>query len=444
VVRRFRRLIQRIRREPFRALAVTALLVLIGAGAGLVAMQGWAAWQCHRAERAIQQREFAQAYGHYGQVLKIWSGRPWVHLEAARAARRAGLFPQALEQLDRCQALQGGGVSRDLQVERLLLRAQVGDLAEIEGTLYDFVKEGAPETSLILEALAQGYRSQLRWVAALGCLGKLLEREPNNVWAHSFRGQLLVQADNYPEGAEALRKALELNPAQDDARLALAQALLRLDPKEALSHFQYLRTKGDQAPVLLGLAQAYRTIGEPEKVAPILDTLLAKYPDDVQALLERGALLLEEGQAAEAEGWLRKAVAADPTFAMCHHQLARALEHQGGPKEAEAKRYRVLAKKAEADTKRLAEIAKRELSLQPNNPDLYYEVGAIFLHGQQQKQQALAWLYRALKLDPNHQPTHELLARYYEENREPEMAKKHRQRLRPAPASQAGATSPPS
>src|SRR5262245_56764881 len=116
-------------------------------------MQGWAAWQHHLAGKAYERREFAKAYDHYARVLKIWEGRGGIHLEAARAARRAQLLSKAQEHLDRFQELSGGarGVTGDLQLERYLLRAQAGDLDDrIEEMLWRAVKAREPASPLIL------------------------------------------------------------------------------------------------------------------------------------------------------------------------------------------------------------------------------------------------------------------------------------------------------
>jgi predicted Zn-dependent protease len=442
-------LFRRVCRNPGRTLPVLALLALIGAGVGLGVMQGWAAWQYHLAQQAYQQSAFAQSYRHYERVLKIWEGRPAVHLEAARAARRAQLLEQAQRHLDRCQDLNGGprGITAELQLERFLLRAETGDLDtdRLEETLWRAVKAKEPETPLILEALARGYRRLLRLDAARTCLRLLVEHEPNNAWALGELGFMLFSGPTPSHGIPFLRKALDLKPDYDEARRTLAQSLISLDPAEARDHFEHLRRKGDNSPeVLAGLAQAYWTLGEAEQALRFFEAALEREPDSATTLVERGSLLLEAGKLTQAEADLRKAVAIDPTYGRSYYQLARVLEQQGGEaKQAEARRCLELGKQAEKANERLADIINYKMSRDSHNPDLYYEVGELLLRGPR-KDAGLGWLYRVLKLDPNHQPTHRLLARYYEEKGDRVMAAKHRQRIRPQPAKATAGSPPPS
>jgi predicted Zn-dependent protease len=438
---------RKIRRNPGRTLAVLALLALIGAGLGLGVMQGWAAWQYHLAQQAYQQSAFAQSYSHYERVLKIWESRPAIHLEAARAARRAQLLEQAQSHLDRCQELNGGarGITLELQLERFLLRAELGDLDTdgVEETLWRAAKAKEPETPLILEALARGYRRLLRWDAARACLLLLLEREPDNAWALGELGFLLCNGPTPAHGIPYLRKALDRKPDHDEARRTLAQSLLNLDPAEARDHFEHLRRKGDNSSaVLSGLAQACRTLGETEQALRFFDEALAREPEAPQILVERGSLLLAAGKLTQAEADLRKAVAIDPTYGRPYYQLAQVLEQQGGEaRQAEARRFLELGKQAEKASERLSDIINLKMSRDSHNPDLHYEVGELLLRGPR-KDAGLGWLYRGLKLDPNHQPTHRLLARYYEEKGDEAMAARHRKRIRPEPA-KAAAGSPP-
>jgi predicted Zn-dependent protease len=431
VLRRFQLLVRRIRRDPARALAMVVLLALIGAGLGLAAMHGWAAWQCHLAEEAGGRRDFAGAYNHYLSALKIWGGRPGTHLEAAQAARRADLIKEAEEHLTRCQALQGGP-SGDLQMERILLRAQIGDLGPIESELRELTKQQTPEAAQVIEALAKGYRVQLRWRDAQHCLLELIRREPNNVWAHFFRAHILV--DNNSEDAfPALRKVLELDPNHHQARLLLAQGLLRLDAHEALRHFERLRAPlGDNPELLLGLAQTYRSLGRSKEALKALDALLARDPDNAKGLVERGSIDLDNDRPVEAERWFRKAVAAAPAFPDAYHQLAQALRQQPG-KEAEAKRFTEMHKRVWADNIRLTHIGGKDMNEQPNNPDLLAEVGAIYMR-LGHKTVASQWLLRALQIDRTHQLSHRLLMQYYREVGRPKQAEVHRSQLRPETA----------
>jgi Tfp pilus assembly protein PilF len=62
----------------------------------------------------------------------------------------------------------------------------------------------------------------------------------------------------------------------------------------------------------------------------------------------------------------------------------------------------------------------------PLDPNPRRELGVIFLRNQQSKE-GLRWLQSALQCDPRHRPTHQTLADYFEQHKQPELAAHHRQ-----------------
>jgi tetratricopeptide (TPR) repeat protein len=367
----------------------------------------------------------------------VWRWSASTHFRAARAARRARLYPEAERHLAQCEKLQGGAPDKSfpLALERLLLQAQSGNVGEVEEVLWDYVKRDEPETPLILEALARGYLRMLRLSAALGCLRRLLEREPDNVEALLMRGWIRGGGGEPREGSllgaiQDYRRALELSPERDDARLALARVLVRTSPKEARDHFEYLLARQpDNRDVQLGLAEAYWALGQPERARPVFEALLEKDPKNSRALAGLGAVCLGAGDTAEAEGLLRKAIAADPGNVQAHYQLYRCLVRQPGRK-AEAIAQRDRHERVAADYARLGEIASKEMTRNPRDPNLHYEMGAIYLkYGKPEV--GLRWLYSALKLDPTHQRTHRALTDYYKRTGQPDREEQHRRQLRP-------------
>src|SRR5439155_3655688 len=142
--------------------------------------------------------------------------------------------------------------------ERLLLQAQSGDIGEVEDVLWGYVKKGTPEAPLILEAMARGYQRMFRMGVALRCLEMLLEREPDNVEALVMRGWIREGGGEPEDASKDFRRALELNPARDDARLNLARILIRDNCEEARTLFeQMVARQPDNPDVLRGLAEAY-------------------------------------------------------------------------------------------------------------------------------------------------------------------------------------------
>src|SRR5262249_13607460 len=157
--------------------------------------------------------------------------------------------------------------------------------------------EGAPESGLILEALAQGSIHIYHLGRAQYYLGQLLAREPDNVLGLLWQGWQDETSRRAPDALGNYRRAVRVRPPQPQGRLRLAQLVLRQgQPAEAEEHLQELRRRGYKRPeVLLALARCRAQEADPTEARALLDELLAESPDDSDALAERGKLALEDG-----------------------------------------------------------------------------------------------------------------------------------------------------
>jgi predicted Zn-dependent protease len=100
-----------------------------------------------------------------------------------------------------------------------------------------------------------------------------------------------------------------------------------------------------------------------------------------------------------------------------------ALNQNGKPAEA-AKEQEVL-RQTEADVRRVRQLLLTRLQDAPNDPAVPYEVATIALRAGQPRE-ALRWLQNALRVGPNHLPTHRALAALYYETGNPILSAKHR------------------
>src|SRR5262249_39142898 len=105
---------------------------------------------------------------------------------------------------------------------------------------------------------------------------------------------------------------------------------------------------------LYGLARCRRRLGQPEQARELLDRLLARQPQDRQALSERGQLALENGRPEEAERFLRRAAAVDPNDLEVVYNLYQCLKRLG--KEGEAQEYAAQVQRISADLDRIHEL----------------------------------------------------------------------------------------
>src|SRR5262249_27461311 len=153
-----------------------------------------------------------------------------------------------------------------------------------------------------------------RMLRALQCLNLYLERESENVEAWLGRGWVCERLFYWADAVQSYRRAVELEPANEPARLRLAKALVVTGPpEEAAKEFEaLLQGRPDDAEVLLGLARCRRQQGRLEVAGLLLDKLTSRHPQVDAVLKERGRLALDAGDPAGAERWLQKAVAKSP------------------------------------------------------------------------------------------------------------------------------------
>ncbi len=424
MIQRFAKWWRLVRRYPRLLLPG---LALSGLGCLLLVANLWAEYHFRAAQRALQQRDFAQARADLRSCLKVWPTGAHSHFLAARAAWRAGFYDEAEGHLAVCQKQQSAPDA--LQRERALMRAQRGDPG-VEDFLWSSVEQDDKETALILEVLIQLYVSTYRLPRALDALNLFLGRQPNDVQALLGRGWVWEQFFYFANAVADYHRAVEVDPENDAARLRLAETLLVTGPASAaLDQFELLWQRQPEKPaVLLGLARCRRQLGQLNDARSGLDGLLARLPSetpdkDAAVLSERGRLALDERKPAQAERWLRQAVALAPYDRQTNYNLYQCLQQQG--RTDEACRCRVTFERIDADLIRIDNVLKEVLRA-PYDPAPRSEAGVIFLrNGEPEK--GLRWLSMALQQDPWHGPTHRALANHYQRTGRLDLAARHRQ-----------------
>jgi Tfp pilus assembly protein PilF len=432
---------------PFRILrsrvakAVLALMLCaLGLGGYFAGLHYYADYHLRAAERAEARFDFDDAADHLSACLWARPKNGFLHLQMARVERRAGRYDRAAEHLEKCQDLDGPDLANAL--EWGMLQAQAGEIAGVERSLQEKVDQGSPETSQILEALAQGYIHTYRLDGAMYCLDRLLAREPDNVQALLWRATLWQTAGNEWNAEADLRSAVAAQPEHIIARCRLGESLLRHNlAADALQQFEAVRhlPRGDRPEVLLGLAKSHWQLDNTGAARQALDELLAKHPKDGGALRERGKLALETESPASAEVWLRQVVALYPFDAQANYLLAQCLQREG--KEDEAREYQAARERIESDLKRL-EAVFGQVTKAPHDPAPRLEAGIICLRNGQESE-AERWLLSALQQDPQNQKAHTVLADFYEQSGKTDLAADHRrQAARPARTEAPGGRGP--
>jgi tetratricopeptide (TPR) repeat protein len=415
-----------IRNHPKTMSLAFAFLVLVAASAGLYV---YALHQWDAAQSAVKEGRTAEARASLDLCLMIWPRSVPVHLLAARCARLRGDLTGAEAHLKQCLRLQGGA-SDDVQVEFLLMRIQRGEVEEVAEELFARVENKSPQSSLIMETIARAYMDKLLYGPALACLDRWIKTKPGEAKAYYWRGWVYERLEETDLAIADYQRALELSPGLVAVRLQLTEIMLdKSDPPGALAYLEPLMKQSPQPPDVAAMVGRCRYLqGETEEARRLMESAVKKRPDDGPLLVALARLELSEGKPVEAEQWSRQALKADATNAEAELALADSLRGQGRFQEADAaqeqhEKDKVLLRKV---NQMLGENAD------PNHPtrgpDDFYDVGALFLRGGQDRQ-AEYWLNHALELDPNHRPTLKALAKYYDGKGDKEKAAAYRQRL---------------
>jgi tetratricopeptide (TPR) repeat protein len=388
----------------------------------------WATYHLRRAEQALAHYDFPEALEDIERYLRIYPSSAPTRLLAARTARRADLLDRAGEHLDACEKQ---GVTEETALERLLLRAQEGNL-EDDRMLQNLIRQDHPDSVLIIEALARGYMKANRGGdPVFGAFGDLIKRAPDYPWAYYWRGRTYELVSRWADAVADHRRAVELAPHRREFRLRLAETLLRRGlAAEAQPHLEeLLRTSPGDPTALVGLARCRRILLEPARAVELLDFVLAEHPDHAEAWMERGRACDDRNDHAEALRCFRRAADLDPNNYQMVFALFTALNEQGRRAEAQALEKRL-------DQLKRDELRRKEILAQlgkaPHNAALRYELGQIYLRFRAVPA-AVQSFHEALRDDPEHRPSHRALADYYEKTGNAEAAAFHRQRGSPAP-----------
>jgi tetratricopeptide (TPR) repeat protein len=414
-----------------RAFLVLTLSLALFAGGWYARVSYWLPRRSlQEAELALKQREFDRARLELEKCLLTWPKDPHVYFLLARTARRARDLNQAIRHLLHCEHLQDDRSDPrlgDTELEWMLIRAQRGEHTEAEHFLRRRIQEEHPDLLLILETLIWEFMLRNRLSEALSLLNLWLETQPDDYEALVRRGWVNEHVFATDQAIDDYRKALALRPDRDNVRLRLTELLLKRNRStDALVEAEeLLRRQPDNPDANYCYARCLRLLGRNQEAEALLDRLLAGQPRHAKALGMRAQLAVEAGRNQEASELLARAIELDPSDLSYKYTLFLCLNRLGKTQEAKL----VEAKMAEsaAAVRRMDKLV-REVNQQPNDPALRYEAGMIFLRNGF-TQDGLRWLHTALDLDPNHRPTHQALADYFERTGERARASHHRQFL---------------
>jgi tetratricopeptide (TPR) repeat protein len=403
------------RRRLIRWLGIAGVVLGLALVALVLGRSHLRAWYHRRAARAeLQRYHTPQAIRHLRICRDVWPRDPEVLLLAARAARRARVYGDSERLLEMYRQIRGPD---DAFAFELLLLAAECRVDRAADQCWQRLDQGRGDAPLLLEALTRGYLRQYRLDQARRCLERWRQVRPDDPQAWYLEGLLLF--DYLHARAAALnsyRRAVELDPDHEEARLGLAVALLE-DKSFAPAAEQFARLRQSQpenARLQVGLAECLDGLGETAEAARLVDDVLARQSHFAPALSLRGQWALREGHLAEAERDLRAALRRQPMDHRARYRLVSCL--QRGEREEEARREQEQLAQIEEDVARFNAIVTKELVQRPSDPALHCAVGQLLLRGGQ-RDEGLRWLQSALRLDAQYAPAQQALADYLRQSK---------------------------
>jgi tetratricopeptide (TPR) repeat protein len=316
-----------------------------------------------------------------------------VQVDAARVLLLAGQFEEAVSRTE--QALR----ANPKNVEALVIRASAtAGLRDYEGAIstLDEAARLDPKQISVYINLASFEAVQGRFAEAESQFKHAVSVDPRSIVAHLALANYYWVSGRKVEAESAVKKALEIDPKDPTANRALAAIYRSTDRAAEAETPLRAMADGDDLEAQLVLADYYvaqkRPIearrlldelakrtesfaaatsrlagiayndGDTATAHRLLDSVLAKEPNNSQVIVLKGEWLLSEKKLDEALAQAQKAVKASPRFAPAHYLLGTALAARNDTTNALKAFNDVLAINPRAFLAQLA-LAEMNLSL---------------------------------------------------------------------------------
>jgi choline-sulfatase len=151
--------------------------------------------------------------------------------------------------------------------------------------------------------------------------------DPRNPLASGTLASMAYRHGSLPVAAEAFARTLELDPDRPSVRQNYGKLLRELERyADSERELRLAVAQSEDDPRMrVNLAETLVAIRKSDEAARVLDAVLAKAPQDPEALGAKGRLLASEGHVAEALPYLEKAAATsdpEPFIELARAQLA--------------------------------------------------------------------------------------------------------------------------
>jgi tetratricopeptide (TPR) repeat protein len=247
-------------------------------------------------------------------------------------------------------------------------------------------------------------------------MARAVEIEPDLLEARKLLARIHAASGSFDLAAEEGRKYLEARPDDPDARLQLAQSLVRLGkPQDAMAELDKVPEKDRSAEIYYAIGRVDLMQSRPGPARAALekaDAMNPNHPEVLQALLQLDNV---EGKLKDSLDRIAKAVSAQPqTAALVHLQgIAYALDRRPSDAEQSFRRAIELDPKDLAPYQSLAALLaasgrvtdtiktyEKALETQPNAAPIRVTLGSLY-ETTGEKDKAIEQYQKAIEIEPN-------------------------------------------
>src|SRR5579871_192992 len=180
-----------------------------------------------------------------------------------------------------------------------------------------------PDSAECLYLLGQVYFEQSRPVDALDLLVRAHKLDPQNTDVIFLMARVSMTQNYFEDAIPLLESGLKIAPQRPDLHAALGESYFMAGKTEsAISEFQKLIDLDPTARSYAFMGLSYRHLGRFDEALKYFNLGLKQDPRNVSCLFNVGYIQERQGDYAQAESLLQKALAANPNFAEALLELA--------------------------------------------------------------------------------------------------------------------------
>jgi tetratricopeptide (TPR) repeat protein len=268
-------------------------------------------------ERAVQ---------YFEEAIRLDGSQAGAYAGLAKALTRLGEHEAANEAEKR--HLELSPIARALaQASKHLAAGQTTEAEEV----CDNISKQHPANTDILRMQARIAAEDGRHIIAEGLLKRIIKLSPGDYRPYVDLGRFLGERDRYPEGVDALKQAVALEPSVVASQQMLADFLSIVgQPSAALEIYEaVLKLDPDYSPALVGRGHMLRILGRRDEAVIAYESAIAVRPDVGHAWWSLASLRnyrFSTEQVDEMRAQVNSASESDKEMISFHFALARACE----------------------------------------------------------------------------------------------------------------------